>query len=78
MRVPRHADAAPRRSLAKAERSGKPVQYVVKRGDTLHAIAGRFKVALGELRRWNRLDDRQSRIYAGQSLVLYVDEPLST
>lgn len=59
--------AAPTR-LAKAARSGrieraakndrKPSYVVVKRGDTLTSIAKRFKVAVGDLKRWNKLNKR--------------------
>lgn len=54
--------------LAKAERKGrveraakdatKPSYVVVKRGDTLSSIAKRFKVAVGDLKRWNKLNKR--------------------
>jgi len=48
------------------------VSYVVRRGDSLSAIAGRFRVALNDLIAWNSLSaDRY--LQPGQSLVLYVD-----
>ena len=48
-----------------AERKN-PIVYVVKRGDTLSDIAVRYRVSLGQIKRWNKL--RGSRIYPGQSL----------
>lgn len=48
------------------------INYVVRRGDSLSAIAGRFRVSLAELLEWNGLaPDRY--LQPGQSLVLYVD-----
>jgi membrane-bound lytic murein transglycosylase D len=42
--------------------------YTVKRGDTLGDIAGRYKVSIDDLRRWNRI----GRLMAGQKLVIEV------
>jgi membrane-bound lytic murein transglycosylase D len=48
------------------------VNYVVRRGDSLSAIAGRFRVSVNDLLAWNELSaDRY--LQPGQSLVLYVD-----
>ena len=48
------------------------INYVVRRGDSLSAIAGRFRVSLADLLEWNALaPDRY--LQPGQSLVLYVD-----
>ena len=48
------------------------VNYVVRSGDSLARIAGRFRVTLDELLEWNSLSpDRY--LQPGQSLVLYVD-----
>jgi membrane-bound lytic murein transglycosylase D len=48
------------------------VNYVVRRGDSLSSIAGRFRVALQELIDWNGLAP-EKYLQPGQSLVLYVD-----
>jgi membrane-bound lytic murein transglycosylase D len=48
------------------------VNYVVRRGDSLAAIASRFRVTVNSLLDWNSLSaDRY--LQPGQSLVLYVD-----
>jgi membrane-bound lytic murein transglycosylase D len=48
------------------------VNYVVRRGDSLAAIASRFRVTVGNLLDWNGLSaDRY--LQPGQSLVLFVD-----
>lgn len=48
------------------------VNYVVRRGDSLSSIAGRFRVTLPELLEWNGISpDRY--LQPGQALVLYVD-----
>jgi membrane-bound lytic murein transglycosylase D len=48
------------------------VSYVVRRGDSLSAIAGRFRVALNDLIAWNSLSP-DKYLQPGQALVLYVD-----
>ena len=44
--------------------------YTVKRGDTLSAIAGRYKLNYKDLARWNRIG-RDYVIHPGQTLRLY-------
>jgi membrane-bound lytic murein transglycosylase D len=48
------------------------INYVVRSGDSLSAIAGRFRVSLADLIEWNRLSPERY-LQPGQSLVLYVD-----
>jgi LysM repeat protein len=43
--------------------------YIVKKGDTLSGIAKRFKVKLGDLKKYNKIKKR-SVIHIGQGLVL--------
>jgi membrane-bound lytic murein transglycosylase D len=45
-------------------------RYRIRPGDTLSTIAERFGVTAQEIRRWNGLSG--SRIYAGDTLELYV------
>ena len=60
------------RRVAHAAQSVEPrrVSYVVKSGDTLHAIGRRFAVSVDKLREWNRLAG--SDLHTGQKLVLYL------
>src|SRR5579859_6599721 len=44
------------------------VFHLVKKGDTLHAIARRYRVTIGDLQRWNKMQT----LYAGQKLVIYL------
>lgn len=44
--------------------------YTVERGDTLHAIARRFDIALSELRAWNPALDKTSDLRPGQRLTI--------
>ncbi len=46
----------------------KKVIHVVKKGDTLHAIARRYRVTIDDLRRWNKMQT----LNAGQKLVIYL------
>ena len=46
------------------------VSYVVKTGDTLHAISRKFAVSVDKLREWNQLSG--SDLHKGQKLVLYL------
>ncbi len=47
------------------------INYKVKRGDTLLAIARRYQVDIDDLRRWNRI----GRLTAGQNLVIEAHRP---
>lgn len=72
------ASASPQRSDSQAsedrgqtnrdEQRGARATHVVRRGHTLTAIAGRYGVSVGDLRRWNDL--RGSTIHPGQRLVV--------
>ena len=53
-------------SRSGSSRTAQGGQYKVRQGDTLSAIARRFNVTMGEIRRWNGM--RSSRILAGQFL----------
>jgi lipoprotein NlpD len=54
---------------AKSDRAEGAGTYTVKRGDTLSAIARRYKLDYKELARWNRID-RNYVIHPGQTLRL--------
>jgi membrane-bound lytic murein transglycosylase D len=49
------------------------VNYVVRRGDSLSAIAGRFRVTVTKLLKWNGNVSVQKYLQPGQRLVMYVD-----
>jgi len=49
---------------------GQPIDYEVRPGDSLSAIARRFEVGIGDLRRWNSLNGDSIR--AGETLTVYV------
>jgi peptidoglycan lytic transglycosylase D len=51
----------------------KKIVHVVKRGDTLSEIAGRYHTSIDRIRSWNNLS-RRRHIYAGQRLAIYVGE----
>ncbi|HDZ08105.1 LysM peptidoglycan-binding domain-containing protein [Pseudohongiella sp.] len=53
------------------------VNYVVQRGDSLSAIAGRFDTSIGQLVALNQLDN-QHRIQIGQTLLLPHDTNMAT
>ena len=53
------------------------VNYVVQRGDSLSAIAGRFDTSVGQLVSLNQLDN-QHRIQIGQTLLLPHDTSMVT
>lgn len=61
-------------STAQDPRSGmvRRVGYRVRQGDSLHAIANRFSVAVSDIATWNDLNTARY-LQPGQSLVLYVD-----
>jgi membrane-bound lytic murein transglycosylase D len=51
----------------------KATTYTVKKGDTLHSIAQRFKVSVAQLRDWNHLKSNQS-INQGQTIIVAMTE----
>jgi membrane-bound lytic murein transglycosylase D len=60
-----------------ADDARKRIAYTVRSGDSLARIADRFKVALAELMRWNRIDAARPLIHPGQSLVIYAEPSLA-
>ncbi|QSX35450.1 LysM peptidoglycan-binding domain-containing protein [Shewanella avicenniae] len=48
------------------------VKYKVRNGDSLAAIASKFKVSVSQLRKWNQLNEKKY-LQPGQMLTLYVD-----
>lgn len=68
--------AAPKQSERKVEKkkpkSGEPVEYVVKSGDTLGHIAEEFFIRAQNIRDWNNIQG--SKIKPGQTLVIYPGE----
>lgn len=48
----------------------KPIDYTVKRGDTLTAIAQRFDVSLAELKSWNASLRSAATLHPGQRLAI--------
>jgi membrane-bound lytic murein transglycosylase D len=49
------------------------IDYVVRRGDSLSSIAGRFKVTVAKLLEWNSSASKEKYLQPGQRLVVYVD-----
>jgi membrane-bound lytic murein transglycosylase D len=59
----------PATAKGKAESAPRLVRHIVKRGDTLFAIASRYGVSVDEIRRQNRIRSPNS-LKAGQTLIL--------
>ena len=51
--------------------SGRRVTYKVRRGDTLAAIATKYRTTIRQLKTWNRL--RGTRVAAGETLTLFTN-----
>ncbi|MBU1003429.1 MAG: LysM peptidoglycan-binding domain-containing protein [Proteobacteria bacterium] len=67
--IPDQSTSATRRTAERAEKAKEVITYRVRSGDTLYAIARRFRVSEQSLREWNGMDS--SRIYPGDNLKLY-------
>ena len=66
-------DAEPIRPVAVTPRTRKPAQpvrYIVKHRDTLHAIAQRFDISLVDIKAWNPVFRKSSKIRTGQAVVV--------
>jgi membrane-bound lytic murein transglycosylase D len=64
----RTAEAAPASTAPATDRAVR-ISYKVKAGDTLTAIATRYRTTVARLKAWNRLPD--SRLAVGDTLTLY-------
>jgi membrane-bound lytic murein transglycosylase D len=56
-----------------AEQAVQRINYVVRQGDSLSRIASRFRVSVGDLRRWNESRLRGKYLQPGQRLRVYID-----
>jgi membrane-bound lytic murein transglycosylase D len=65
------AQATPTASTDRAQI--RRIDYVVRRGDSLSRIAGRFKVTVAKVLEWNPSASTEKYLQPGQRLVLYVD-----
>ena len=66
--------AAPPKKVA--PKAAKPTKkkhtYKIKPGESLFAIAARYKVSVNDLKKWNNIK-KSGRILAGQNLVIWLD-----
>lgn len=53
-----------------AVKRAKPLEYTVRRGDTLHGIAQRFDATLSDLKQWNPAFRTRSAIRPGQAIIV--------
>lgn len=60
--------AEQKKQTAETKTTKKTRTYIVKRGDTLHSIAGKFDVDVVDLKRWNNM--RKNRIQPGNKLTI--------
>ena len=61
--------ASPTEALGNTTRK---LRYTVRNGDSLYIIASRFRVSIGDIVRWNKID-RNKYLQPGQKLTMYVD-----
>ncbi|RPI12853.1 MAG: LysM peptidoglycan-binding domain-containing protein [Ignavibacteriae bacterium] len=60
------------KKVTKKEYKGTAQTYVVKKGDILSEIAGKYDVSTGEIKEWNNLES--DKILVGQKLKIYSDK----
>ncbi|MCR9104678.1 MAG: transglycosylase SLT domain-containing protein [Gammaproteobacteria bacterium] len=71
--IPSGGEWASSLALASNQQPARRQGYRVKRGDSLHRIAGRFNVSVREIVAWNALDPKKY-LQPGQTLTLYVSD----
>jgi len=65
------SQAAPAKA-ATGKGTTRKLNYTVRRGDSLYLIANRFRITIGDLVRWNKIDENKI-LRPGQKLTMYVD-----
>ncbi len=61
--------AASKKSFPTIQTSGVPLSYRVKNGDYLGKIAGKYKLKISDIKKWNKL--KSNSLSIGQRLTLY-------
>jgi membrane-bound lytic murein transglycosylase D len=59
-------------TTTQASNTVKPVNYTVRKGDTLFLISQKFNVSVNDLKEWNELE-KEKYLKPGQKLKLYID-----
>jgi membrane-bound lytic murein transglycosylase D len=68
-----NSEISPRTSPTSAlDNTTRKLRYTVRKGDSLYLIASRFRVSIGDLARWNNIDQNKI-LRPGQKLTMYVD-----
>ena len=49
------------------------IRHKVKRGDTLFALARRYKVEVQDIRNWNPQIKKRRYLWIGEPLIIYVN-----
>jgi membrane-bound lytic murein transglycosylase D len=64
------------KSFANSSKTTAPnkISYKVQSGDTLMAIARKYKLNVNDIARWNSLDKNRASLKPGQMLTLYIDQ----
>jgi membrane-bound lytic murein transglycosylase D len=68
-----NSEISPRTSPTSAlDNTTRKLRYTVRKGDSLYLIASRFRVSIGDIARWNNIDQNKI-LRPGQKLTMYVD-----
>jgi len=67
-KTPPQPEAAPKQSVAGAQKEQPPTWYVVKNGDTLATIAKKFQASAQNIRDWNKLSS--NTLQTGNKLIV--------
>jgi membrane-bound lytic murein transglycosylase D len=67
----------PSSSSSSSKPKTKTITHTIKKGENLNLIANKYGVSVSDIKRWNKITNA-NKIYAGQKLKIYTNQPTWT